>query len=135
MDWNASAEYCEQREMQMATLKTSNELLQVAEQLYHRVGCKMKTEDFQLFSTFRFVADPALWLSASDIGQEHGQFHWSDGSPVDKSTWRMGQPDSALEGQETCVFFGTFYVKLYDESCSGTNTILCEVPAARSDCL
>jgi Lectin C-type domain len=76
-----------------------------------------------------------FWVSASVRGRTpHGQFHWADGTPVDKSTWLSGQPDQAKEGQEMCVFLYTGDAKLFDLSCSYTFRILCEIPAALSSC-
>jgi Lectin C-type domain len=86
-------------------------------------------------STFHSVADDLFWVSASDIGRTpHGQFQWPDGTPVDKATWRSGQPDEAKEGQEMCVGLYTGDAKLYDVRCSRTAYILCEIPAALSSC-
>jgi hypothetical protein len=43
VNWNASKEYCEQRGMQLPTLKTTNKLQQVTEQLKQSgFLCKMK---------------------------------------------------------------------------------------------
>ena len=77
-----------------------------------------------------------MWVSASDIGRTpHGQFHWSDGTPVDKANWETGEPDRAEEGKETCGFLRTGDTKLFDIPCSLTTSILlCELPAALFTC-
>jgi hypothetical protein len=54
MNWKDGKEYCEQRGMQMATLKTANELEQVAEQLKQRRLSKTKRADLHLLSFFYF---------------------------------------------------------------------------------
>jgi hypothetical protein len=49
MKWKGAKEYCEQRGMQMATLKTSHEVQQVAEQLKQRgLNRKIKRADFEI---------------------------------------------------------------------------------------
>lgn len=90
------------------------------------------------FNYFYFsVTDGSIfWLSASDVGRVAGQFQWTDGTPVDKSTWQSGEPNSFGKGKEACVYLDTGYAKLLDWSCTTSGPyILCEVHAALASCL
>jgi Lectin C-type domain len=136
MTWYKARDWCTERGMQLATLKTLNQLEAVAKELTSRVLSKKRARKrFEIkISTFHSVAaNNNFWVSASDIGRTpHGQFQWLDGTPVDKASWASGDPNDAKEGKETCVYLYTGDAKLRDESCSDTNRILCEIPAALS---
>lgn len=80
------------------------------------------------------AVENGIWLDASDIGQEPGQFYWSDGTQVDNSTWKTGEPDAFGAGTEACAYLSANAAKLRDWSCSGKSYILCEVPSALAFC-
>jgi hypothetical protein len=122
--------------MQMAILKTHNEVLQVALQIKRRnIDGKIEAEIFFIFSTFCLYADTiGFWMSASDIGRTPGQFHWEDGSPVDKSEWASGQPDYAGADKEACIYFHTGDAKMRDWRCADYVRILCVLPVTQYAC-
>lgn len=83
-----------------------------------------------------FAAGYGFWLSATDINQTAGHFHWSDGTRVDDTLWKGGQPDDFGTGEQTCSVLDTGNAKLFDDSCSAaTYNVLCEVSEALSNCL
>lgn len=133
--WYDAQKYCEQLGMQMTMLKTSKELAQVEAPL-EQTGKSILNKsnwcgNYQLF----FAESSWFWLSASDIGRTpHGQFEWADGSPVPRDAWARQEPGDAAAGQETCVYFLPGDNKLYDNRCSGTSGILCELPVMPNAC-
>ncbi|XP_065346083.1 C-type lectin domain family 17, member A-like isoform X3 [Cloeon dipterum] len=77
------------------------------------------------------IAGVAWWVDASDVGQEPGQFKWSNGQelPLNSSLWfkQENQPDSFGQGKKTCVVFSTWYGRsLWDESCGDTKFVVCQ---------
>jgi hypothetical protein len=74
-----------------------------------------------------FTAD-ALWLAASDLDKEAGQFYRPKGTPVDVSTSAPGSPDAFIKWQMTCVSFDIKVGRLRDIDCNKPLGILCEVP-------
>jgi hypothetical protein len=136
VNWNEAQEYCQQKGLEMAMLKTSNELKLVAEPFELREKGKKEQLFVGEFNFFFSVAESNwFWLSASDIGRTpHGQFQWEDGTPVERTAWARQQPDEAGAGEQTCVYFLTGDYKLYDNRCSRTSGILCEFPLVPNAC-
>lgn len=137
MTWYAARDFCQQRGMSQPTLKDLSQMQTVVKQLRnHGFGKKLKN-CFCCKFNFRFVAaSVGFWVSASDIGQTPGQFHWPDKSPVDPSLWYKagGFPQKYKAGQETCVYF---YIptSFGDEPCNSASHILCEIPEVLNSCL
>jgi hypothetical protein len=72
------------------------------------------------------------WVGASDVGQQPGQFHWTDGTKVDDAWWRSGEPNHHGQGKETCVLLGD--AKLGDFPCSKPVYFVCQVGDKFADC-
>ncbi|XP_065350011.1 pulmonary surfactant-associated protein A-like isoform X1 [Cloeon dipterum] len=76
---------------------------------------------------------PWVFVSATDIGQNPGNFYWADGSILDRnsSMWlEDNDPDAYGVGKETCVYMTDG--KLADATCINYAYFVCE---ARLDCL
>ncbi|XP_059476030.1 C-type lectin domain family 4 member A-like [Neocloeon triangulifer] len=75
----------------------------------------------------------AYWVGASDIGKKFGQFTWTNGKKLPKSSnlWDKvlfgGQPNNMQEGQETCVSVEELGKKLNDYKCSTTKRFICKL--------
>lgn len=82
---------------------------------------------------FKFVVgDHHFWVSASDVGQTPGHIHWADGSLVEHSMWRAGEPNQFGRGTESCVVFDSQHKLLLDEHCTDRKYVMCEVPEVES---
>jgi hypothetical protein len=73
------------------------------------------------------------WVGASDVGQQPGQFRWTDGTKVDDAWWRSGDPDHHGRGKETCVYLHD--AKLADYACSDSRYCVCKVGEKFAKCL
>jgi Lectin C-type domain len=137
VQWNVANKWCADKGLHLVSPKTLSEKEGAAAELIKR-GYRKKENDYRLrkiTNTEHFFAGGYnFWLSASDVGQSPGKFHWSDGTMLDKSVWEGGQPDDFGAGKETCVYFNTQYSKLRDFSCSNTFYTLCEMPSTLNSC-
>jgi hypothetical protein len=73
------------------------------------------------------------WVGASDVGQQPGQFFWTDGTKVDDAWWQSGQPNEHGQGKETYVVLG--HAKLWDLPYSESRYFVCEVGKEFAKCL
>jgi hypothetical protein len=81
----------------------------------------------------RPISGNYYWVGASDVGQQPGQFRWTDGTKVDDAWWASGQPNDHGQGKETCVYLG--HAKLADDPCSTSTYFVCEVGEKFAKCL
>jgi cysteine-rich repeat protein len=68
------------------------------------------------------LIDLRTWVDASEPSE--GRFAWPNGSPVDASAFRAGQPDDA-DGSESCLALDP-QKRLSDERCDQLNAFVCE---------
>jgi hypothetical protein len=139
--WYKARDWCDERGMQLASLKNVTLTEAVTQELKSR-GCK-KIKNIKLswdwnFPPFGFVAvSSGVWTSASDIGRTAGQYHWMDGTPLDKSVWHRGDPDTFSAGNVTCAFLATYFnpALLVDYTCLQVWDTLCEFPTELLFCV
>lgn len=138
MSGYSAQEHCQQNGMQMVTLKTSSELAVMAEEVKNLGFCNKSNTG--VISNWNFSpsisVDTYFSMAAHDIGRTAGQFHWSDGTPVDSGLWFPGQPNDFVNGKQTCAWLQPESGKLHDFDCYRIYYYaLCEVSAALSSCL
>lgn len=78
-----------------------------------------------------FKADLWFWSSASDIGRQPGQFHWSNGTPLNKSIWGAVKLNAFGAGKQSCVSVDSMIAKvatLSDYPCTEVSNVMCELP-------
>jgi len=80
------------------------------------------------------VAD-FLWIGASDVGPQPGQYFWADGTKVDEALWKSGDPNSLDAGEKTCLSLYIGDGKLFDYPCSYAGfSFICEVAGKDLPC-
>jgi hypothetical protein len=139
MTWNATRDWCMQKEMGLPMIKIKSEMEEVTKELINRGFSKIisKFKEMRKFKHSALLDDHGVWMDASDMGQKSGQFYWADGMQVDNSTWLKGNPDHFGPGKQSCVYIhsGNKNIALADWQCSGTSYTLCEVPAPLRSCV
>lgn len=135
VNWFKARDWCLEREIDHASLNTLSQVQAVIQELRSRNLSKeaAKVEAIRDFPLLFIAASNWVWLSGSNIDQTSGQFHWADGTHVDKSLWKAGHPNN--NGKERCVDLNTNYTKLFVNDCSTSSFVLCEVPKAIASCL
>jgi hypothetical protein len=88
-----------------------------------------------LYLNYSRFAGGAAWLSASDIDRKPGEFFFSDGTPVDSTTWAFRNPNYFKENQKTCVVFDKKDDKFRDWACAANYFTLCELPEELRVCM
>lgn len=81
--------------------------------------------------------DP-FWLSAKYVNSSGGSgtFRWEQvGLNVDNSLWGPNEPDQFGPGKQACAYFDSRGDKLFDEDCSKSLYILCDIPVEIEWCM
>ncbi|CAB3383661.1 Hypothetical predicted protein [Cloeon dipterum] len=113
LSWYKAKEMCEKNAMRLASPKTSEEL----ELLSQKAASHFE--------------DAAFWLSASDVGQQPGDFHWHGGDvlPRNSHLWfyssYVSEPDVNSQVTRACVYAKPS-AKLYDAPCGASYLVFCQ---------
>ncbi|XP_069543969.1 CD209 antigen-like [Brachyistius frenatus] len=106
--WTLSREYCQSKGADLAIIKSPEEMAFINSLHGH---------------------DKEVWIGLSDGGAE-GQWKWVDGTPMNKSYWGKGQPNSYDGRNQDCVEFwhrATGIGDWNDESCTIEQQWICEM--------
>ncbi|CAB3383663.1 Hypothetical predicted protein [Cloeon dipterum] len=114
LSWYKAKEMCEKNAMRLASPKTSEELELLSQK-----------------AASHFEEDAAFWLSASDVGQQPGDFHWHGGDvlPRNSHLWfyssYVSEPDVNSQVTRACVYAKPS-AKLYDAPCGASYLVFCQ---------